>query len=330
MLIETGNDQKFRAVSKAIGISLLIYYLFLSAESLGLFLSLTPMGAFFQFFSQILFPVLGASVSVLVFKAVLNKPGREGLYVPFSARPSLPFETPLYVLSAVALVRLAAFLNSGFIGQLAVFTIPEPYTFGPDVELSMMAITVAMVAGFFEELMFRGCICQNLIRFGKMKAIVISAMFFSLMHGNLSQLFYTFVAGLIFGWFYVKTGSIWLGVITHFCNNLFSLLFSFIAQQTTMHPEEIVGVMMLFYAAAFLSACALAVIMIVRKKRSTGLSASSFDRVRQTLNDEEPYIEYMPAKRVIRNLITVPNVIFFVLIAGSIISVAFFQEALYG
>ena len=43
------------------------------------------------------------------------------------------------------------------------------------------------------------------------------------MHGNLVQIPFAFLAGLIIGFVVVETGSFWSGVIIHFINNLMSV-----------------------------------------------------------------------------------------------------------
>ena len=44
---------------------------------------------------------------------------------------------------------------------------------------------------------------------------------FGLMHGNLVQSFYTFLVGLLFGYVYLSSGSIWYSYGLHFIMNLF-------------------------------------------------------------------------------------------------------------
>ena len=89
-------------------------------------------------------------------------------------------------------------------------------------ELILDFIVVCLVPGFCEEFLFRGAILSNCLPFGKGKAILISALLFSLMHRNPAQILYTFVAGILLGIIYVKTKSIWNCVILHTVNNFVS------------------------------------------------------------------------------------------------------------
>ena len=85
-------------------------------------------------------------------------------------------------------------------------------------------MAVAIVPAFCEELLFRGVVLSNLMPYGKANAIIVSAMLFGLMHGNLYQFLYTTAAGIIMGCVYVLTDSIWCSILLHLINNTISLL----------------------------------------------------------------------------------------------------------
>ena len=86
-------------------------------------------------------------------------------------------------------------------------------------ELFISFIAVAVIPPIIEELAIRGVVLQPLRRYGDKFAILISAMIFSLLHGNMEQIPYTFTAGLLLGYVAVATGSLWPGIIIHFINN---------------------------------------------------------------------------------------------------------------
>jgi membrane protease YdiL (CAAX protease family) len=58
-------------------------------------------------------------------------------------------------------------------------------------------------------------------RYRPWKAIVLSALLFSLYHLAFRQLVPTFVLGVAFGWIAVRTGSLWLLVLGHALYNAF-------------------------------------------------------------------------------------------------------------
>ena len=81
-------------------------------------------------------------------------------------------------------------------------------------------LLVAIFAPIFEEWLCRGMVLRGLLT--KMKpvwAIVISALFFAVIHANPWQALNAFLIGLMMGYVYYKTGSLILTMIIHFVNN---------------------------------------------------------------------------------------------------------------
>ncbi len=80
---------------------------------------------------------------------------------------------------------------------------------------------LCILAPFVEEAVFRGAVLRSLLP--RMKsgwaAIAISAALFSLIHMNPAQMPFAFIAGLLLGWMYSRTGSILPGVAYHWINN---------------------------------------------------------------------------------------------------------------
>lgn len=68
-------------------------------------------------------------------------------------------------------------------------------------------IFMVILAPFFEEYVFRKLIIDKTLGYGEKTAILLSAVTFGLIHGNLFQFFYAFGIGLIFAYIYVKTGN---------------------------------------------------------------------------------------------------------------------------
>ena len=78
---------------------------------------------------------------------------------------------------------------------------------------------VAVLPAIAEELVFRGIIFNGLSSYGKKKAIIFSALLFSLMHTSISQTIYPILAGCVFAFVVSKTGNILYSMLIHFCNN---------------------------------------------------------------------------------------------------------------
>jgi membrane protease YdiL (CAAX protease family) len=91
--------------------------------------------------------------------------------------------------------------------------------------LLINALLIGIIFPILEELLFRKLLCGRLLALGEKKAIIISAVIFGLIHGNLFQFAYAFFIGLVFGYVYVKTGKIIYTMIFHCIINLFSGVF---------------------------------------------------------------------------------------------------------
>lgn len=81
-----------------------------------------------------------------------------------------------------------------------------------------MFLYASILAPISEEILFRGLCLRTLEPFGKRFAIVCSAVAFSLFHGNLLQIPFAFLMGLILGYVAVEYSIYW-SVALHFFNN---------------------------------------------------------------------------------------------------------------
>jgi len=98
------------------------------------------------------------------------------------------------------------------------------------LSLVLNLVSTAVLPALVEEMVFRGYILGALRPQGDGLAIVFSAVFFGLLHGNLLQIPFAFILGLIFGYLTVQTGSIWPAVLLHFLNNAFSVVLQYAAR----------------------------------------------------------------------------------------------------
>lgn len=97
----------------------------------------------------------------------------------------------------------------------------------PDLEVSTSVysvhiytfISIVCVTPLFEEWLFRGIILNSFLqRYSLVKAIFLSAILFALLHGGLQILTAAFW-GILTGYIYFVTKSIWPGFVLHGTNN---------------------------------------------------------------------------------------------------------------
>ncbi len=91
--------------------------------------------------------------------------------------------------------------------------------------LPLAAFAVVCVAPISEEIFFRGFVFGGLIRpFGPIGAMLASGLLFGAFHvtgvNSLGVLLPFGLIGAFFAWLYYRTGSIWLGIATHFLFNV--------------------------------------------------------------------------------------------------------------
>ncbi len=144
------------------------------------------------------------------------------------------FEVPVrYLLFCLPLVLSAMY----FLNVLTeVFRLPN---WGEEAFLAMSrnffgVVSMVIVAPFTEELLFRGAIEGHFLKQGKSPvfAIVVSSLFFGIIHGNPAQMPFAFLIGLLLGWLFYRTGSVVPGFICHVINNGIAVI------TMTCYPQE--------------------------------------------------------------------------------------------
>jgi len=93
--------------------------------------------------------------------------------------------------------------------------------------LFLEIMSIAVVAAIAEEIIFRGILISRLGRgFGKVVAVILSAIIFGLVHGTEIAIVYATVLGLIFGFMYLAYDSIVPSMVCHLFFNLTSYIFA--------------------------------------------------------------------------------------------------------
>ena len=100
-------------------------------------------------------------------------------------------------------------------------------------------ITTCFVAAFSEEILFRGTILSGLKKYGVKIAVIVSALIFTLMHGNAEQTVHQFIIGLLIGYIFFVTGNFWIGFFIHFFNNFISITEVFILTLASSNQAEV-------------------------------------------------------------------------------------------
>ncbi|MCR5076516.1 MAG: CPBP family intramembrane metalloprotease [Prevotella sp.] len=132
---------------------------------------------------------------------------------------------PWAVIVWTMLLGLGCILPMEFIGEKLQLMMPDELQqlFEVVMKTPWGYIALGIMAPVTEELIFRGAVLRTLLGvLGGNRhwvAIAISALVFGLVHLNLAQGAHAFLAGLMLGWLYYRSGSIIPGIIVHWVNN---------------------------------------------------------------------------------------------------------------
>ena len=94
-------------------------------------------------------------------------------------------------------------------------------------ELMLAVFAVAVLPGICEELLFRGVVLGAYEKGGTRKAVLVSALLFSMLHGSVQGLPVQFIIGLILGLAVYMTDSLYTGMMIHTAYNAFILIFNY-------------------------------------------------------------------------------------------------------
>ncbi|MDO4564533.1 MAG: type II CAAX endopeptidase family protein [Clostridia bacterium] len=187
--------------------------------------------------------------------------------IPLKSLPPLRLQAESF--SAVDILRLicacaAALVIGNLIGS-TLKIILEALTQAEQTDIVASSLTGMSVIWIFvnmvilapcaEEFLFRRLIFDRVQGFGKWNAILFSAVTFALLHGNIEQLFYAFLIGLVLGYAYSKTQRLLLPILLHAGINLFGSI-------VTLYVGTIPPLGML-YILLVLIACIAGIIFIV-------------------------------------------------------------------
>lgn len=234
------KEKERKALRKAgslCGIALLGYVLIqnvmsLAVQAVGLWEKYTT-DTFFQCGMDIFFTFGGVLLPFVIINRIMKKHTGVKEALVFERRVGIgSFFTA--VIAGSGLCMAANIVSSVFIGIMSAFgfTLSSPDVPMPEGTEGFLLsfVRVVAVAAMAEELSLRGVVMGNLKKYGDVFAIGASAVLFAIMHGNLVQAPFALMAGFTIGYFTVKTGTLWTGVLIHGANNFISLALSYLLE----------------------------------------------------------------------------------------------------
>ena len=265
------EKKRIRGASNGIGLASIGYVAISFAASSAMYMALTML----MRFTSIDFEAAEWIMTLGIYIISLAVPF--GIYMLCIKMPlgvALPFRKPKADLAAGSLfvglgVGVVASYASAYLqAGLEVFgigiTMPEYDVPQSLPALILYILTMTVAPAFIEEMVFRGVVMQSLRRFGDTFALVASALIFGIFHLNLIQMPYAFIYGLCIGYFVMRTGSLWVGVLMHFVNNCVATVFTLIEPAVS---ENTYTMLNLFYNLASVLLGIIAVCLLLAKYR---------------------------------------------------------------
>lgn len=157
------------------------------------------------------------------------------------------FITLLSVPLFLAATMLNNFVVYGlqFIADLPPQSLPVPKTPG---ELAVAVLITGVMPGVCEELMHRGFLLTAYERRGSYRAVVTVAILFGLFHFDIMNLLGPIFLGAVFGYYVIRTDSIFAGILAHFLNNAIVVVIQYLwgdpssVESLSLSWQELLGI----------------------------------------------------------------------------------------
>ena len=138
-----------------------------------------------------------------------------------------------------------------------------------DLFYTILVIAVAPAIG--EELLFRGYLQQKLGHWLSSPhiAILTTAFLFSAIHFHLQGIIPRFVLGILLGYFFYWSNSLWLPILAHFVNNAQAVIFSYPSFKVDNGAYSILSESKVDPSIAFFSLASVALLLYILHQNTT-------------------------------------------------------------
>lgn len=164
----------------------------------------------------------GMPLSLLVFRFAKADPPKEN-------RLRLPAFLGLIPI-CFSVTILGSFISTAIASVIEMITGSAPSNELQEITANTPLWTnllfVGILAPILEEIFFRKLVIDRWRRWGDLPAILGSGLLFGLIHGNVGQVVYATLVGMVFGYIYLRTGRLRYTVALHMIVNLIGGVFT--------------------------------------------------------------------------------------------------------
>lgn len=242
------NEKRMlRKTSNGLGMFVLVYFLTMLLCSIGIQLLLTRMNIRTQngvlnYFCDIFVSVSSAFIPGLIYLALTKRNVKE---IIFANHVKFEKLIPM-IFMGLAFSMLANTVSDLMNTNLEMFGLKNTVNFSNEVnsvpEVLLYAVSTAVVPAFAEEFAFRGILMGSLRKYGDVFAIIVSSVMFGAMHGNVVQIPFAFMLGLMFGFVDCKTNSVFPSIGIHFLNNFYAVITDILQNNTDIDKSAVAGI----------------------------------------------------------------------------------------
>ncbi len=156
---------------------------------------------------------VGVPVMFFIVRKVPKKP--LPLEKPKMSFPMLLAMIPIAELAMLVGSYIGNFINAVYSALLGIENYDPVGNLLDSTPLPILLLLTVVLAPIMEELIFRKLLLDRLSVYGAKFAIIVSAVAFGLFHGNLDQLFYAVLVGIVLGFVAIKSGNWLYSVLIH-------------------------------------------------------------------------------------------------------------------
>ncbi|HJT30551.1 MAG TPA: ABC transporter permease subunit/CPBP intramembrane protease [Pirellulales bacterium] len=204
---------------------------------LGLVMDQTPPNTFPTWAKLILITQLTTVLTpALLMTIMLTRSSRKTLLLRLPPLGSVPAAVLLAIVLHPAVTQLSIIVQRIYpVSETMREAMKLPFDI--DTPLWQLMAVLALTPAVCEELAFRGFMLSGLRHLGhKWQSILISSIFFGIVHGMLQQSIVACIMGLVIGYLAVQTGSLLPAIVYHLTTNSLPLLVGQWIEQPAFRP----------------------------------------------------------------------------------------------
>lgn len=206
----------------------------------------------------------------------------------------------------MAVAMIANFSSDIIAVNFSLFNLQNTVSFSNQIDtfkdVIIYIISTAVTPAISEELIFRGVLTKALRKYGDSFAIITSSLIFATIHGNISQIPFTFLLGLILAFSVCKTNSVFPAIIIHFINNLYAVILDII--KTSGILSDNIYASIYYITVAFFCILGIISFVIIQKDKSFFTYSDNKEDYQLTLKEKMLSFTLTPATLLIFSLFT--------------------------